>query len=259
MDHISMQPRLQEVGVVGWLELVMVPITKTLSPLWHTNRNSNIGARVKLDHGVFLTGCCKKVCNTNPEGLKNFVCATPEGLVLDFEIYQGKGTLLENCDVDLGVGPSAVNPSRGLGEQPIDYCKRWIAKKESKYILVPRPNIIKSYNESMGGIDLIDRMISYYRMSARTKKWTVKTILHLIDLSIANSWVLYRKDRKRMGDSTKAILKFLDFKLQLANTLLTVRDNTINEEYSILNLSLITRNHPLEDASSPRSTQVRIQ
>ncbi|ERL94061.1 hypothetical protein D910_11344 [Dendroctonus ponderosae] len=145
---------------------------------------------------------------------------------------------------------------RGLGEQPIDYCKRWIAKKESKYILVPRPNIIKSYNESMGGIDLIDRMISYYRMSARTKKWTVKTILHLIDLSIANSWVLYRKDRKRMGDSTKAILKFLDFKLQLANTLLTVRDNTINEEYSILNLSLITRNHPLEDASSPRSTQV---
>lgn len=269
-----------------------------------------------------------------PEGLKNFVCATPQGLVLDFEIYQGKGTLLEVCDVDLGVGPSAVirliqslSPgthvfidryfttvrlleylldknilctgtimksrvpaavhltpektikkfprgfseqtvrsdgkinvvqwydqkpiliaSTGLGVHPSDNCKRW-SKKESKYLQVPRPNIIKSYNDSMGGIDLIDRMISYYRMSAKTKKWTVKTILHLIDLAIANSWILYREDRKKLGDRQKDVLSFLDFKLQVANVYFV--DGSNNNEPSTLSLRLTTRNNPQGYAPSP--------
>ncbi|KAG5879615.1 hypothetical protein JTB14_018802 [Gonioctena quinquepunctata] len=172
----------------------------------------------------------------NPEGLKNFVCATPEGLILDFEIYQGKGKLLEDCDVNLGVGPGAIirltrslkpgtqvfidgffttiplleylltkgivctgtilksripaavhliaekvikKISRGfteqtvrndgkvnviqwfdqkpillastaLGQHPTDNCKRW-SKKDSKYMLVPRPCIVKCYNDSMEG------------------------------------------------------------------------------------------------------------
>lgn len=276
----------------------------------------------------------------NPEGLKNFVCATPEGLILDFEIYQGKGTLLEAIDVNLGVGPSAVlrltrslkpatqvfidrffttipllehllrknivctgtimksripaavhltaekiikkfprgfteqtvrtdgkinivqwfdkKPiliaSTGLGEQPKDTCKRW-SKKDSKYLQVPRPNIIKCYNEYMGGIDLIDRMISYYRMSARTNKWTVKTILHLIDLAIANSWILYREDRKKFGDKSKDILQFLAFKLEVANGFLVDnQSNTELDENLPLNLRLTTRNNPTGYAPSPRST-----
>lgn len=274
----------------------------------------------------------------NPEGLKNFVCATPEGLILDFEIYQGKGTLLEACDVNLGVGPSAVirltrslkpgtqvfvdrffttiplleyllnknivctgtimksripsavhltsekiikkfprgfteqtvrndgkinvvqwfdqKPiiiaSTGLGEQPTDICKRW-SKKESKYLQVPRPNIIKCYNNSMGGIDLIDRMISYYRMSARTKKWTVKTILHLIDLAVANSWILYREDRKKLEDMPREILQFLAFKLEVANFFLTDNQNSNeDQENSMQALRLTTRNNLEGYASSPR-------
>ncbi|KAG5865693.1 hypothetical protein JTB14_023915 [Gonioctena quinquepunctata] len=168
----------------------------------------------------------------NPEGLKNFVCATPEGLILDFEIHQGKGTLLEICDVNLGVGPVAVirltrgfteqtvrndgkvnvlqwfdqKPillaSTALGQHPTDNCERR-SKKDSKYMLSPRPCIVKCYNDSMGGI-----MISYYRMSARTKKWTDKTIYHLIDLAIANSWILYREDKKKLGEAPKNILQF---------------------------------------------------
>lgn len=276
----------------------------------------------------------------NPEGLKNFVCATPKGLVLDFEIYQGKNTFLDFDVKNLGVGPSAVvrlsrsllsgtriyidryfttiplldymlNKSilvtgtimksrvprsinltsekimarlgRGSSEQtvrsdgkvnvvqwydmksillastllqiePQDTCKRW-SKKDSKYLHIPRPDVVKKYNECMGGIDLIDRMISYYRMGTRTKKWTVKTIFHLFDLGIANAWILYRDDKKELGDRPKNIMKFLDFKITVAEHLL-VNKGTRNVT-DITNIpSLVTRN-----TSSPRipTTKRRLQ
>lgn len=44
----------------------------------------------------------------NPVGLKNFVLAAPDGLVLDFLIYTGKNTVPE-CDMkELGLGGSVV-------------------------------------------------------------------------------------------------------------------------------------------------------
>ena len=76
--------------------------------------------------------------------------------------------------------------STALGNQPSDECKRW-SKKDSKYIQVKRPYVVAKYNDCMGGIDLIDQMISYYRIRARSKKWTVRVIFHFFDLAMANS------------------------------------------------------------------------
>ncbi|KAK9701759.1 Transposase IS4 [Popillia japonica] len=59
--------------------------------------------------------------------------------------------------------------STALQIDPQDQCNRW-SKKESKYIRVSRPKIVAKYNQCMGGIDLINRMISYYRMGIHSKK-----------------------------------------------------------------------------------------
>lgn len=281
----------------------------------------------------------------NPEGLKNFVCATPKGLVLDFEIYQGKNTFLQNDVTNLGVGPSAVirlattllegthiyidryfttiplldymlgknillsgtimksrvprgvhltsdrilaRLGRGSSEQdvrsdgkvnivqwydmksvilastslqiePQDECKRW-SKKDSKFVQVSRPNVVRKYNECMGGIDLIDRMISYYRMGARSKKWTVKTIFHLFDLGIANSWILYRNDRKQVGENR--VMKFLDFKINIAEVWL--KDSNTEDLTDLTNIPLlVTRStaipRPLPQNSTPTDRKRKIQ
>ena len=45
---------------------------------------------------------------------------------------------------------------------------------------------MREYNNKMGGVDLTDRMISYYRMSVRTKKWTLWMLMHFTDVALAN-------------------------------------------------------------------------
>lgn len=303
-------------------------------------------SEVAIDEQMIpFTGVCRMKQfirgKPNPEGLKNFVCATPDGLILDFEIYQGKNTFLHEKSKNLGIGPSSVirltetlkegthifidryfttiplleymlekkmtvtgtimksriprsvhltpektmaRLGRGSSEmsvradgkisvvhwydmksvliastalqvEPQDECKRW-SKKDTKYINIPRPNIVSKYNSCMGGIDLIDRMISYYRISTRTKKWTVKTILHLMDLAVANSWILYRNDRKKLGDRSAEISKFLDFKISYANYLFEIANLESATENKLP--SIITRNSfhmSVSQVSSPSASK----
>ncbi|KAJ8277155.1 hypothetical protein GJAV_G00072040 [Gymnothorax javanicus] len=235
----------------------------------------------------------------NPVGIKNFICATPDGIVLDFDLYQGTGALLEQVEEPEGLGLGSLvmarlcqtlhrgtkvycdrfftsiqgaerimkkelymtgtvmknrvaaavrklptdktmkNAGRGTstevstedgklcvvkwydnkpvlmmsvvhGTQPEDTCQRW-DKKLKQYVSVSRPSIVHEYNLKMGGVDLVDRMISYYRMSARTKKWTMRMLMHFTDLALANSWLLYRKDLTICGAPKKSIMQFLEF------------------------------------------------
>jgi len=255
----------------------------------------------------------------NPVGLKNFVLASPEGLVLDFVIYQGEttfkptpphlklglggavivhlcesvspgtnvycdryftsinlidfmlgkqiyvtGTLMRNripaaiakvvddkvlmkqgrgsCDVlvrqDKKVAfvkwfdNKPINMASSVHAKiPEDICRRW-SKKEKKYVEVKRPSIVRAYNAKMGGVDLCDRMISFYRMKARTKKWTVRTILHFVDLALVNSWLLYKEDKMKQKTPAKDILQFLAFRIEVAQFYLAVVDDEIFDDSS---------------------------
>ncbi|KAI2646362.1 Chimeric ERCC6-PGBD3 protein [Labeo rohita] len=72
----------------------------------------------------------------------------------------------------------------------------------------------------MGGVDLMDRMISYYRMSTRTKKWTMRMVMHFTDLALANSWLLYRKDHAICAGPKTRPIQFLQFRMEVATILL---------------------------------------
>ena len=72
----------------------------------------------------------------------------------------------------------------GMGN--INKVKQW-SKKDKAYTDVDRPEIIKCYNDFMGGVDLMDHLISYYSMTFRTKRWPTRVILHLLSMSVVNS------------------------------------------------------------------------
>ncbi|CAG5056284.1 unnamed protein product [Parnassius apollo] len=75
-----------------------------------------------------------------------------------------------------------------------DECRRW-CKKTKVYVTVPRPRVVRQYNQEMGGVDLADRLLALCPYRYRTRKWTQRFFASMVDLAISNSWIQYKKDQ----------------------------------------------------------------
>ncbi|KAF4530225.1 hypothetical protein B566_EDAN018301 [Ephemera danica] len=54
-----------------------------------------------------------------------------------------------------------------------------------------KPEIIMQYNETKGGVDLIDKMNGTYSVARGTRRWTLTLIYHLINVAALNAYVMY--------------------------------------------------------------------
>ena len=77
--------------------------------------------------------------------------------------------------------------------------------------------MIEAYNTGMGGVDIIDQVMSYYRSKSCTVKYSVRVMLHFLDLACANAWLEYRMDCKVCYVPT---LDSVEFKLRVAKDLI---------------------------------------
>jgi len=136
---------------------------------------------------------------------------------------KGRGTMSEYVTNVAGVEMSCVRwydnkivsmLSTFAGVEPVDKVKRW-STRDKKYIEIDRPHVIKVYNEHMGGVDLLDSLLGLYRIRIRSKKWYHRMFFHILDLSIVNAWLLYRRVL-RQNLSTEVVLPLSDFKAQVA-------------------------------------------
>lgn len=102
----------------------------------------------------------------------------------------------------------------------------WFDKVSKQKISIDRPQIVKDYNLNMGGVDLMNQMISYYRIFIRSKKWTLRMITHFIDFAIINSWIEYRIDCQNAAVHKRQIMDLLAFRMKLADQLVYFQTNT---------------------------------
>lgn len=81
----------------------------------------------------------------------------------------------------------------------------------------------------MGGVDLMDSFIGRYRISIKSRKWTTRLFYHLLDMTVINAWVLYKKVNTVKGKLPKNIMKLVNFRTELADTLCRYQSDSKNK------------------------------
>jgi len=80
---------------------------------------------------------------------------------------------------------------------------------------LPCPTAIIDYNQYMGGVDLMDQHLSYYSLTTRrTLKWWKKIFWRLVDISVVNSWIIFRHNNPESD-----IKSHREFRLKLVDQL----------------------------------------
>lgn len=98
-----------------------------------------------------------------------------------------------------------------VGCKPEGERKR-LFKKEKEHRMITCPRSVMIYNDYMGGVDLLDSMLGYYRIQIRSKKWYLKIFFHLVDLACVNSWILWRRNNEEY-------LPLAEYKIAVADAL----------------------------------------
>ena len=76
----------------------------------------------------------------------------------------------------------------------------------------------------MGGVDLLDGLLSLHRIHLRSKKWYHRFLFHFFDLAVVQSWNLYRRHNE-----SNTTLKLREFKMQIADCLMRKCKTTTNK------------------------------
>lgn len=83
---------------------------------------------------------------------------------------------------------------------------------------MPMPRAIQLYNSNMGGVDLNNMVVQLNRLPTRARKWYTPLIGYMIDLSLINSWLIYRRHAKALGDA-KCSMGSKEFRLSVSKSL----------------------------------------
>lgn len=117
--------------------------------------------------------------------------------------------------------------------------KRW-SESSKQHVDIPCPEIITQYNESMGGVDKMDFLLSLYPLKQRTKKWPVRVMSHFTSFALVNSWQEYLMDADDNCMPHKKILDLLAFQNNVGLALIMWSKNGARK-----------RGRPSNDAKEP--------
>lgn len=106
-----------------------------------------------------------------------------------------------------------------VSDKPLTSIKRYDKNSKAK-VDIPCPNIVRQYNTHMGGVDLMDMLISLYRIPLKTRRWYLSIFAQMLDLCLNNAWLLYRRDHDLLSEvEGEKQLALKEFRYYIAKSL----------------------------------------
>ncbi|KFM77194.1 PiggyBac transposable element-derived protein 3, partial [Stegodyphus mimosarum] len=102
--------------------------------------------------------------------------------------------------------------------EPVSKAKRFCRAKQKK-IHIPQPYLIKMYNEGMGGVDFLDRLLGSYRPTFRSKKWYWNLFSNALNMAVVVGWILH----SHLHKGTEVELSHLNFRREVTLCLLRMK------------------------------------
>ncbi|XP_049517347.1 piggyBac transposable element-derived protein 3-like [Dermacentor silvarum] len=170
--------------------------------------------RVLLERKIYAAGTVRSN-RTEKCPLKSEKQLKQEGRGSSDSMVSGDGKLILKRWMD---NRAVTMASNFLGIDGEDEVSRW-SKADGTFINVKRPAVVREYNRSMGGVDKTDFLISLYRTSIRSRKWTLKAITHFMNLAVTNSWLEYRRQAEIQRVSKTDQMDLLEFTLSIVTCL----------------------------------------
>ncbi|KRY09120.1 PiggyBac transposable element-derived protein 3 [Trichinella patagoniensis] len=81
-----------------------------------------------------------------------------------------------------------------------------------KHVDITEPNIIRQYNKYMGGVDVMDKVLSSYRPKFRSRKWWWNLFSHALNMAVVAAWKLYME----LHTATNDRLSHLQFRREIS-------------------------------------------
>jgi hypothetical protein len=94
------------------------------------------------------------------------------------------------------------------------------SQQQKTMMTIPCPQMVQVYNKGMGGVDLADQLLSYYRVHIKTKKWYRHVFFHLLSVAVVNSWLLYRRDCDFEKMPQQQRIPLIKFQMKIAESLI---------------------------------------
>lgn len=86
------------------------------------------------------------------------------------------------------------------------------------------PPMIRDYNRHMGGVDMADGLIGRYRIRVKTNKYTNRLMFHMVDLTLVNAYVLFKRLHKT--DAKSEVYQLPNFRAAVAKVMCTYQAPT---------------------------------